>query len=133
MVYTACEQYKNGEYTALIIDTAGRLQTKTNLMKELEKMRKTIAKQLPDKKVSTLLTVDAMLGQNSFDQAKLFKESTDVNGIVLTKMDGTGKGGIVFSITEQLSIPIAYVSFGEKIDQVTTFDSKEYLKELFGH
>ncbi len=132
VVYTACEQFKQGDYDALIIDTAGRLQTKVNLMKELEKIRKILSKQLTDKKISTLLTVDAMLGQNSFDQAKLFKESTDVNGIVLTKMDGTGKGGIVFSITEQLKIPIAYISFGEKVEQIAPFNSNEYLKGLLG-
>ncbi len=101
-------------------------------MKELEKLRKILSKQLPDTKVTTLLTIDSMLGQNSFDQAKLFKESTDVTGIVLTKMDGTGKGGIVFSITEQLKIPIAYISFGEKVDQLALFDSEAYLKELLG-
>jgi fused signal recognition particle receptor len=101
-------------------------------MKELEKIRKIISKQLPNKKVSTLLTIDAMLGQNSFDQAKLFKESTAVDGIVLTKMDGTGKGGIVFSITEQLKIPIAYISFGEKSDQLAPFDANEYLSTLLG-
>ena len=132
VVYAGCEAYKQGNYDALIIDTAGRLQTKVNLMKELEKIRKILSKQLPDKKIATLLTVDAMLGQNSFDQAKLFKESTNVNGIVLTKMDGTGKGGIVFSITEQLKIPIAYISFGEQPDQLAHFDSEAYLKELFG-
>ena len=73
-----------------------------------------------------------MLGQNSFDQAKLFKESTDIDGIVLTKMDGTGKGGIVFSITDQLKIPIAYISFGEQPDQLAHFKSEDYLRELFG-
>ncbi len=132
VVFTGCEEYKKGGYQSLIIDTAGRLQSKVNLMKELEKLRKILSKQLPDAKVTTLLTIDSMLGQNSFDQAKLFKESTDVTGIVLTKMDGTGKGGIVFSITEQLKIPIAYISFGEKVDQLALFDSEAYLKELLG-
>ena len=132
VVFKGCQHYLTDNYDALIIDTAGRLQTKTNLMKELEKIRKIISKQLPDKKVSTLLTIDAMLGQNSFDQAKLFKESTDVDGIVLTKMDGTGKGGIVFSITEQLKIPIAYISFGEQLDQLAPFNPEEYLSTLLG-
>ncbi len=132
VVYAGCEEYKKGHYQALIIDTAGRLQSKVNLMKELEKLRKILSKQLPEAQVTTLLTIDSMLGQNSFDQAKLFKESTDVTGIVLTKMDGTGKGGIVFSITEQLKIPIAYISFGEKVDQLALFDREAYLKELLG-
>ncbi len=132
VVYKGCEKYLKGGYDVLIIDTAGRLQTKVNLMKELEKIRKIITKQLPNKKVSVLLTIDAMLGQNSFDQAKLFKESTNVDGIVLTKMDGTGKGGIVFSITEQLQLPIAYISFGEKLDQLATFNPDDYLTTLLG-
>ncbi len=132
VVFAGCEAFKQGDYQVLIIDTAGRLQTKINLMKELEKIRKIISKQLPQAKVATLLTIDSMLGQNSFDQAKLFKESTDVNGIVLTKMDGTGKGGIVFSIVQQLEIPIAYISFGEKVDQIALFDRDAYLKELLG-
>lgn len=133
VVFAGCEAFKKGGYQALIIDTAGRLQIKINLMKELEKIRKIIGKQLPESSITTLLTIDSMLGQNSFDQARLFKESTDVTGIVLTKMDGTGKGGIVFSITEQLHIPIAYISFGEKIDQLALFDRDAYLKELLGH
>lgn len=84
------------------------------------------------KKVVTLLTIDAMLGQNSFDQAKIFHESTHVDGIVLTKMDGTGKGGIVFSITEELKIPIAFISFGEQPEQLALFNPDEYVKELLG-
>lgn len=132
VVYQGCEQFKAGDYDALIIDTAGRLQTKINLMKELEKIRKIISKQLPDKKVATLLTIDAMLGQNSFEQAKLFKESTNVDGIVLTKMDGTGKGGIVFSIVEQLHIPISFMSYGEHLDHLAPFDPEEYISSLLG-
>ena len=96
VVFGACDQYKKENFDTLIIDTAGRLQTKDNLMKELEKIKRIVAKQLPDHQVTTLLTIDAMLGQNSFSQAKIFNEATDVNGLVLTKMDGTGKGGIIF-------------------------------------
>jgi len=84
------------------------------------------------KKINTLLTIDSMLGQNSFQQAKIFNESTDVSGIVLTKMDGTGKGGIVFAISQELSIPISYISFGEKIEQFKEFDAKDYVQELLG-
>ncbi len=130
VVFSGCERFKGGNYDALIIDTAGRLQTKVNLMKELKKIKQIIERQLPDKKISTLLTVDAMLGQNSFEQAKIFNESTQVDGIVLTKMDGTGKGGIVFSITQELNIPIAFISFGEKPDQLALFDPQEYVANL---
>lgn len=130
VIFTGCEQFKQGAYDALIIDTAGRLQTKTNLMRELEKIKKIITKQLPTMSISTLLVIDAMLGQNSFEQAKLFHESTNLDGIVLTKMDGTGKGGIIFSITQELNIPIAYLSFGESPDQYTEFDAQKYVQEL---
>ena len=132
VIFQGCEEFKTGKYDTLIIDTAGRLQTKVNLMRELEKIRKIIEKQLGQKKVSTLLTIDAMLGQNSFDQAKIFNESTQVNGIVLTKMDGTGKGGIVFSITQELKIPIAFISYGEQPDQLALFDANQYVTDLIG-
>ena len=101
VIFTACQQFKNNEYDVLIIDTAGRLQTKTNLMKELEKIRRILGQQLPDKKVTTLLTIDAMLGQNSFEQAKIFNESTSLNGIILTKMDGTAKGEVLFLLSRK--------------------------------
>lgn len=130
VVYTGCTEFINGSYDCLIIDTAGRLQTKVNLMKELEKIKKTIIKQLPDKKISTLLTIDSMLGQNSFEQAKVFNESTQVDGIVLTKMDGTAKGGIVFSISQELKIPVAFISFGEKIADLKLFDPNQYIANL---
>lgn len=130
VIFQGCNRYLEGAYDALIIDTAGRLQTKVNLMKELEKMRKILDKQLPQKKIATLLTIDAMLGQNSFEQAKIFHECTSVDGIVLTKMDGTGKGGIVFSITQALHIPIAFISFGEQPEQIALFNPDEYIKEL---
>jgi fused signal recognition particle receptor len=130
VVFAGCEYYKRATYQALIIDTAGRLQTKVNLMHELAKIRKSIAKQLPNATITTLLTIDSLLGQNSFDQAKLFKEASEVNGIVLTKIDGTSKGGIIFSLTDQLEIPIAYLSFGEAIDQMSSFDAASYVDSL---
>ncbi len=130
VIFQACDRFKEEGFDVLIIDTAGRLQTKVNLMKELEKIKKTITKQLGEKKIATLLTVDAMLGQNSFDQAKIFHESTPVDGIILTKMDGTGKGGIVFSITQELKIPIAFISFGEQPDQLILFNADEYVSKI---
>ncbi len=130
VVFKGCEAFKNEAYDALIIDTAGRLQTKANLMKELEKIRKIVHKQLGERKVATLLTIDSMLGQNSFDQAKLFHESTNLDGIVLTKLDGTGKGGIVFSIVHELKIPIAFISYGEQVDQMDLFDPDTFVQDL---
>ena len=130
VIFAGIQKFKQEAYDALIIDTAGRLQTKINLMKELEKIKKVINTQLPDQSITTLLTIDAMLGQNSFEQAKLFHESTPINGIILTKMDGTGKGGIVFAITNELKIPIAYISFGEKPEQFKLFNAHEYVHEL---
>jgi fused signal recognition particle receptor len=130
VIFQGCQQFNLHHYDALIIDTAGRLHTKTNLMHELAKIKRIIAQQLPNEPVETLLTIDAMLGQNSFEQAKLFKECTHVNGIVLTKMDGTGKGGIVFSIAHELNIPITFISYGEQLTQFASFNPHTYVQEL---
>lgn len=130
VVYAGCEKFNNENFDVLIIDTAGRLQTKTNLMRELEKIKKIITRQLPNAPTCTLLTIDAMLGQNSFEQARLFNESTDVSGVALTKMDGTGKGGIVFHIAAALHIPVAFVSFGEGIEDLKEFDPTDYVNDL---
>lgn len=130
VVFAGMQKYKAGSYDAVIIDTAGRLQTKINLMKELEKIKRVISSQVPDQKISTLLTIDSMLGQNSFEQAKLFNESTPIDGVILTKMDGTAKGGIVFAISNELHIPIAYISFGEQPEQFKKFDAPEYVHDL---
>ncbi|MGC2310268.1 MAG: signal recognition particle-docking protein FtsY [Candidatus Babeliaceae bacterium] len=130
VVFAACQAFQQNQNDLLIIDTAGRLQTKVNLMKELEKIRRIISQQLPGKTVKTLLVIDAMLGQNSFEQAKLFHESTYVDGIILTKMDSTAKGGIVFAITQALKIPIAYLACGEKSEDLYAFDASEYIHKL---
>lgn len=130
VVFSGCERFKDKNYDVLIIDTAGRLQSKTNLMKELEKVKKVIQKQLPTSKVSTLLTIDSMLGQNSFEQAQIFNESTNLDGLVLTKMDGTGKAGIVFSIVKELNIPVAYICFGEEVDKIKNFNSHEFVLKI---
>jgi fused signal recognition particle receptor len=132
IAFGACEKYKKDQTDILIIDTAGRLQTKENLMREIEKIKKVIQKQLPDQTIHTLLTVDAMLGQNSFDQAKVFHEAVHIDGIVLTKIDGTGKGGIIFSITEQLKIPVEYISYGEQMQDIKKFNAQEYVTNLVG-
>ena len=130
VVYTGCQQFITQDQDILIIDTAGRLQTKINLMNELAKLKRVIEKQLPSHRVHVLLTIDSMLGQNSLEQARLFKECTQVDGIVLTKMDGTGKGGIVFAIADELEIPIKYITFGEQVSQMKLFDPKEYVENL---
>lgn len=132
VVFSGAQQFAQGDYDVLIIDTAGRLQTKSHLMAELTKLKRMVTRHLPDAKIATLLTVDAMLGQNSFEQAKLFHESTDLTGVVLTKMDGTGKGGIIFSITQSLDVPVAYISFGEKVEDLKRFDAQAYVHELLG-
>jgi len=132
VIFKGCEKYKNENFDVLIIDTAGRLQTKINLMKELEKIKKIIKRHFPEEPINTILTIDAMLGQNSLEQAKIFNESTDVTNIVLTKMDGTAKGGIVFAISQELGIPISFISFGEKLDQFKIFEATEYISELLG-
>lgn len=132
VVYAACERMKVEGFDYLLIDTAGRLQTKVNLMKELEKIHRVMKKSLVDQPSTTLLTLDAMLGQNSFDQARLFAESTPISGIVLTKMDGTGKGGIVVAIADQLKIPVAYITAGESVDALEAFDTSSYINQLLG-
>lgn len=133
VIFEGCKRYQEGACDTLVIDTAGRLQTKVNLMRELEKIRRIIDRKIANAPITTLLTIDGMLGQNSFEQARLFKESTHVSGVVLTKMDGSGKGGIIFSIVNELRIPIAYLSFGEQFDQFKPFNSNEYVHDLLNN
>ena len=133
VVYQGCEKFKHGNYDVLIIDTAGRLQTKTHLMQELSKIKRVVTKQLPEQLVSTLLTVDAMLGQNSLVQAEQFHGATDLSGVVLTKMDGTGKGGIVVAIAAQLKLPVRFISYGESVQQLRQFEAVQYVQELLGN
>lgn len=130
VIFDACVYFQEGGFDHLIIDTAGRLQTKANLMRELEKMKGIVARKLSSHDVVTLLTVDAMLGQNSLRQAEVFHEATNVNGIVLTKFDGTGKGGIVFSIANAFQLPVVFVTYGEQVNDIKQFNSSEYVHEL---
>ncbi len=132
VIFDACSQFKSNNYDHIIIDTAGRLQTKVNLMRELEKMRKIIDKQLPEASVGTWLTIDSMLGQNSFAQAEIFHEAATLDGLILTKLDGSGKGGIVFAITENLNVPILYITFGEQPEDVKAFSAPEYVQTVLG-
>jgi fused signal recognition particle receptor len=131
VIYDALEIAKKEKYDVVLCDTAGRLQTKINLMSELSKMKRVIGKTLPDAPQETLLVIDATTGQNGMRQAEVFKESTDVTGIVLTKLDGTAKGGIVLAIRHLYHLPIKYVGLGEKIDDLVMFDIEQYIYGLF--
>lgn len=132
VVFAACTAWKTGAYDYVIIDTAGRLQTKMHLMEELGKMRRVLAKQLPKEQVTTLLTLDSTLGQNSFDQAHLFNEAVPVDGIILTKCDGSGKGGIVFAVADQLKIPVSYITAGEGVESLMPFNAETFVNQLLG-
>ena len=130
VIYRGCEEFKTGNYDILLIDTAGRLQAREDLMRELAKVERVIQKQLPDQAVTVLLTIDATLGQNSLDQARIFSAHVKVNGMVLTKMDGAAKGGIALAIVNSLKLPIAYISTGEKLTDLESFDTQAYIASL---
>lgn len=115
----------------VFIDTAGRLQTKHNLMEELKKIRRIIAQKVEDAPHETLLVLDATNGQNALSQARLFHEAIEISGIALTKLDGTAKGGIIVAIMDQVDIPVKYVGFGERVDQLRPFDPRGYVDALF--
>lgn len=131
VIYDALELAKKEHYDVVLCDTAGRLQTKVNLMNELSKMKRVIQKTFPHAPQETLLVIDATTGQNGMRQAEVFKEATDVSGIVLTKLDGTAKGGIVLAIRHMYNLPIKYVGLGEKIDDLVPFDIEQYIYGLF--
>ncbi len=114
----------------LIIDTAGRLHNKANLMNELSKMRRIISRELPEADIETLMVVDATTGQNGLIQAKQFAEAADITGIVLTKLDGTAKGGIVFAIAEEMGLPVKFVGVGEGVDDLMAFEPKSFAEAL---
>jgi fused signal recognition particle receptor len=115
----------------LIVDTAGRLHTKTNLMAELEKMRRTAARVIPEAPHEVLLVLEATTGQNGLEQARKFTESSAVTGIILTKLDGTAKGGVVVAISRELNLPIRYVGVGEQLDDLLPFDPQTFVASLF--
>lgn len=132
VVFDAVQAAKSRNMDVLICDTAGRLQNKVNLMKELEKVKRVIEREVPNGPHEVLLALDATTGQNAMVQAKAFKEATNVSGIVLTKLDGTAKGGIVLAIRNELDIPVKYVGLGEKIDDLQEFDPEQFVLGLFG-
>lgn len=131
VVFDAVQKAKKEDYDILFVDTAGRLQNKVNLMNELEKMKRIITREIPDAPHEVLLVLDATTGQNALTQAKLFKESTDVTGIVLTKLDGTARGGIVLAIRNELHVPVKFIGLGEQISDLRPFDPNEFVYGLF--
>ena len=131
VIYDGLEKAISDNVDVVLIDTAGRLQNKDNLMRELEKINKVIGKIVPDGPHETLLVIDATTGQNGISQAKAFKEITNITGIVLTKLDGTAKGGIVLAIKESVGIPVKYIGLGERKEDLQVFDIEKYIYGLF--
>ena len=131
VVFDAVERAKTEQADVLLVDTAGRLQNKVNLMKELEKIKRVIQREIPDAPHEVLLVVDATTGQNAMTQAKQFKETTDVTGLVLTKLDGTAKGGIVIAIRNELHLPVKLVGLGEGINDLEPFNANDFAMGLF--
>jgi fused signal recognition particle receptor len=130
VVFDSLQAALNRQFDVVIIDTAGRLHTKINLMEELKKMRRVIKKLVPEAPHQSLLVLDATTGQNAISQSKQFIEAVEVNGIILTKLDGTAKGGVVIGISHQLKLPVRYVGLGEKLDDLELFDPKLFVEGL---
>jgi fused signal recognition particle receptor len=130
VVFDAVAKIKAGYSGVMIVDTAGRLHTRTNLMEELKKIKRIINKELPDVAQEILLVLDATTGQNAVNQAKIFKEEIGATGIVLTKLDGTSKGGVVIRIASELALPVRYIGVGEGLDDLRVFDSRDFTKAL---
>jgi fused signal recognition particle receptor len=131
VMFDALQAAKAAKTDYVIVDTAGRLQTKTNLMAELEKMRRTAARVIPDAPHEVLLVLDATTGQNGLEQARKFTETSGVTGIVLTKLDGTAKGGVIVAIARELGLPIRFVGVGEKVEDLLPFDPEAFIDSLF--
>lgn len=131
VVHDACAKAKARSYDVVIVDTAGRLHTQTHLMKELEKLHRIIGKQIPGAPHEVLLVLDATTGQNAIAQAENFKKSVACSGIILSKLDGTAKGGAVFGVKQKLGLPVKFVGVGEKLDDMEPFDPTAYVEALF--
>lgn len=132
VVFDALNAAKARKFDVIIIDTAGRLQNKTNLMKEISKVRNIIEREIPEAPHEVLLVVDATTGQNAISQARVFQEATSVTGIILTKLDGTAKGGIVISVAKELDIPVKLVGIGEGMEDLRDFSAQDFTEALFG-
>ena len=131
VVFDAVSAAKSRNTDILLVDTAGRLNNKKNLMEELKKMKRIIDREYPDAYKETLLVLDGTTGQNAVNQAREFKEATDVSGVVITKLDGSSKGGMAIAVTSELSIPVKYIGVGEGIEDLQRFDIDDYVKALF--
>ncbi len=132
VVYDAVQSAKANDVDLLLVDTAGRLHNKKNLMDELEKMRRVLDRDFPQADVRCILVLDATTGQNGLNQARAFKEVCEVGGIILTKLDGTAKGGIALAIRQELAVPVWYIGVGEGIDDLQPFDARAFVNALFG-
>jgi fused signal recognition particle receptor len=131
VVFDGCKAAVARRADVLIVDTAGRLHTKVNLMEELKKIRRVVGREIPGGPHETLLVLDAATGQNAMSQTKIFKEAADVTGIALTKLDGTAKGGIIVAICSEFKIPVRYIGIGEGIDDLREFDPEQFVQALF--
>jgi fused signal recognition particle receptor len=131
VVFDGLQAARSRGMDALLIDTAGRLHTKVHLIEELKKIRRIISRDQPDAPHETLLVLDATTGQNGLQQARVFKEATEITGIVLTKLDGTAKGGVIVGIQEELGVPVQYVGVGEEIDDLQPFNPEQFVQALF--
>jgi fused signal recognition particle receptor len=132
VAHDACERAKAREFDYLVVDTAGRLHTQTHLMRELEKIHRVVSRQIEGAPHEVLLVLDATTGQNAIAQAENFKKTVHCSGIILTKLDGTAKGGAIFSIKQKLGLPVKFVGVGEKLDDLEPFDPDSYVEALFG-
>jgi len=131
VVFDGMQAAKSRNVDVLLIDTAGRLHTKVHLIEELKKIRRVITRELPDAPHETLLVLDATTGQNGLQQARVFKEATDITGIVLTKLDGTAKGGVIISIQEELGVPVQFIGVGEDVEDLQPFEAESFVQALF--
>ncbi|MCW5821139.1 MAG: signal recognition particle-docking protein FtsY, partial [Trueperaceae bacterium] len=122
----------DGQADVLLVDTAGRLHTKVNLMDEIKKVKKTIGKALDGAPHETLLVIDATTGQNALTQAALFKEALELTGLILTKLDGTAKGGVVLGVCDELKVPVRYIGLGERAEDLREFVAADFVEALFG-
>lgn len=132
VVYDGVQAAKARNVDIMIVDTAGRLHNKAHLMEELRKISRVVERDYPEAKLKALLVIDATTGQNGLVQAKAFKDIADIDGIVLTKLDGTAKGGIAVAIANELNMPVRYIGLGEQIDDMQPFDAKEFIEAIFG-
>lgn len=130
VVFDGITSAKAKNTDVVIVDTAGRLHTKTNLMNELQKIDKIIGREAPDFQKLNLIVLDASIGQNSIQQVRAFKDSVDLDGIIVTKLDGTAKGGVIFQIVKELDVPVVFTCFGEKIEDIAVFDAKHYVDNI---